>query len=270
MTSWSELEQELGLWSAADRRASLWWRDDDAREVTPALETLLALAGRHRLPLALAVIPEGTTPGLARRLRDAGRGITVLQHGIAHENNAPAGHKKQELTVSGDAEALRRRLSDGRRHLSALFGSLFVPVMVPPWNRIDREIEAALPGLGYVGLSAFGSLDEVAGEDGLARIDCHLDIFGWKPTRRFRGDACLLADLRAQLALRRGERRLADAPLGIMTHHLVHDTQCWAFLERLYSLLTNHPGVRFLSGAHAFADLSLKTKLSAGAQGENS
>jgi hypothetical protein len=142
--------------------------------------------------------------------------------------------------------------------------------MVPPWNRIDREIEAALPGLGYAGLSAFGSLDRVAGEGGLARIDCHLDVFGWKPTRRFRGDARLLADLREQLALRRGERRLADAPLGIMTHHLVHDTQCWAFLERLYSLLTNHPGVRFLSGAHAFADLSLKTKRTAGAQGENS
>jgi len=270
MASWSKLEQELGLWSAAGERANLWWRDDDARQVTPALETLLALAGRHRLPLALAVIPEGTAPDLAQRLRNAGGDIAVFQHGIAHENKAPAGHKKQELTASGDAVAMGRRLSEGRRHLAALFGPLFLPVMVPPWNRIDREIEAALPGLGYIGLSAFGSLDRTAGEAGPARVDCHLDIFRWKPTRCFRGDADLLADLRAQLALRRGDQRLNDVPLGIMTHHLVHDLQCWAFLERLYSLLTNHPGVRFLSGANAFADQCVKTKLATAARGEHS
>jgi hypothetical protein len=267
MTGWDDLSQELDSWAATGKSARLWWRDDDAREVTPALEDLLALAERHRLPLALAVIPDGTTAALADRLREVHIEVSVLQHGIAHENRAEPGAKKQELTARDDADTLCRRLSDGRQHLETLFGPLFQPVLVPPWNRIDTAIEGRLTALGYTGLSAFGLLEGAARTGALARIDCHLDIFDWKPERRFRGEDVVLADLAAQLAVRRGDSRLVEAPLGIMTHHLVHDRTCWRFLDRLFSLLTNHPRVRFLSGGRALARQTDKTRPAAPAQG---
>ncbi len=161
-------------------------------------------------------------------------------------------------------------MSEGCRHLEKLFGSSFLPVLVPPWNRIDAQITAELPALGYIGLSAFGSLRRTTEAGKLTRLDCHLDIFDWKPERRFRGGEALLADLTAQLAARRADSGLTGAPLGIMTHHLVHDRRCWRFLDRLYSLLTNHPGVRFLSGADAFARRNDKTDPAAAAQGGES
>ncbi len=270
MTGWDDLSHELDRWANTGECARLWWRDDDAREITPALEDLLALAERHRLPLALAVIPNGTTAALADRLREVYIEVSVLQHGIAHENRAEPGAKKQELTARGDPDALCRRLSDGRRHLEKLFGPLFQPVLVPPWNRIDAAIEARLPALGYTGLSAYGSSARTTREGGLTRLDCHLDIFDWKPDRRFRGVDVVLADLAAQLALRRDDSCLLGAPLGIMTHHLVHDRKCWRFLDRLYSLLTNHPRVRFLSGGRAFARQADKIRLATPAQGGES
>jgi hypothetical protein len=270
MTGWDDLNRELDRWETAGKKATLWWRDDDARDVTPALEDLLTLAERHRLPLALAVVPEGATAALAERLGRASTEITVLQHGIAHENRAEPGAKKQELMAGGDLETLCRRLSEGCQHLEKLFGSSFLPVLVPPWNRIDAQITAELPALGYIGLSAFGWLQRTTEAGKLTRLDCYLDIFDWKPERRFRGGEALLADLTAQLAARRGDSCPTETPLGIMTHHLVHDRRCWRFLDRLYSLLTNHPGVRFLSGADAFARRNDKTDPAAAAQGGES
>src|SRR6185503_10324812 len=78
------------------RPQSFWWRDDDAETVTPALDRLLLLAGRHGLPLALAVVPKRATEDLANRLASEPN-VGVLQHGWGHHNHAPAGERKMEL-----------------------------------------------------------------------------------------------------------------------------------------------------------------------------
>ena len=41
MTSWADLGAELGQWAAEGREATLWWRDDDAIEPTPALDRMI-------------------------------------------------------------------------------------------------------------------------------------------------------------------------------------------------------------------------------------
>ncbi len=63
---WSDLDAELDRWASAGRTATLWWRDDDAARLTPALERLIALARRHHAIVHLAVIPARLSPELAR------------------------------------------------------------------------------------------------------------------------------------------------------------------------------------------------------------
>ena len=67
--------------------------DDDAFDDTSALRTLLALT--DGLPVSLAVVPEPAVDRLAERLSHHSD-ITVLQHGFAHRNHAPAEEKKTE------------------------------------------------------------------------------------------------------------------------------------------------------------------------------
>ena len=78
MSDWTALQEELEAWRASGRSATLWWRDDDATDCTPALERLLNLAGRYGVPVSLAVIPARATKGLAARLADAATPVAVL------------------------------------------------------------------------------------------------------------------------------------------------------------------------------------------------
>ena len=95
---WNRLDEELAAWQAAGEAATLWWRDDDATRPGTALDALLDLAHRHRLPLALAVIPADMDEALPDCL--AGRAaVSVLQHGYAHRDYAA----RDEPVVLGSA-----------------------------------------------------------------------------------------------------------------------------------------------------------------------
>jgi hypothetical protein len=223
---------ELLLAAAArnDRRILFWWRDDDAETPTPELDRLIALAARHRLPLALAVIPAGATQDLAARVR-AAAGLTVLQHGWRHANHAPPDAKKAELGAGRPVGEVLGELAAGRDRLGLLFGERFLPILVPPWNRIAVEVAERLGEAGLIGLSTFGARRA-------REVNTHLDIFDWKGTRGPLPRHQALAVLAAEL-----ERRLAgeDEPLGILTHHLRHQPESWDLLEELFSLLGPHP-----------------------------
>lgn len=187
-SAWTTLTAELDRWAEVGRTASFWWRDDDAVAETPALDSLLDLSERHLVPLALAVIPDGVETGLAERLARSAAPVIVLQHGFAHRNHAPAGEKSVELGDHRAVEAVTEELALGRDRLAALFGDRFVPIMVPPWNRIGAGVEAALPGLGFGGLSTFGPRPAA----GLGYLNTHVDIIDWRGDRGFAGEeACL-------------------------------------------------------------------------------
>ena len=57
------MDGELEAWAAAGKRATLWWRDDDAAEDSPALEKLLTLAEKEAVALVIAVIPAALREG---------------------------------------------------------------------------------------------------------------------------------------------------------------------------------------------------------------
>src|SRR5262245_55554626 len=144
---WADLLGELDAWSAAGRTATLWWRDDDAVTDTPALRRLLDIVGRHAVPLGLAVIPARAEPALFAALEGRAK-IELLQHGYAHANHAPPDAKKCELGDDRPSAVVIDELGRARDRLAELSRGQALPVMVPPWNRIDPVVVAALPALG--------------------------------------------------------------------------------------------------------------------------
>jgi peptidoglycan/xylan/chitin deacetylase (PgdA/CDA1 family) len=244
---WRALERELALWAAADRVATLWWRDDDAVAPSAALDRLLALAA-GRAPVALAVVPEPTGEPLARRLATAPL-VRVLQHGWAHRNHRPPGERSAELGADRPLTAVTAELARGRDRLATWFGARFLPVLVPPWNRIDPTVVAALPALGLRGLSCFGP--RPAGQR--STVNTHVDPIAWRAGRGFVGEDKALGELVRHLADRRADTVDADEPTGLLTHHLVHDAALWRFLDRLLACTASHPAVRWLDARAVFA-----------------
>lgn len=248
--AWAAVTAELDRWAEVGRNASVWWRDDDAVVATPALASLLTLSERHSVPLALAVIPDSAEAGLAERLARSAAPVTVVQHGFAHRNHAPPAEKKAELGDHRDMAAIAAELASGRERLAALFEDRFFPAMVPPWNRIGAGVEAALPALGFRGLSTFGPRRAA----GHGYLNTHIDIIDWRGDRGFAGDTACLDTAIGHLSDRRTGRCDPDEPTGLLTHHLVHDAACWQFVDRFLAELNRHPAATWVSPADAFAE----------------
>src|SRR5207249_6509621 len=197
---WPDLIAELDRWGEAGKIASLWWRDDDAAAATPALSSLLRLAGD--VPLALAVIPAELDPDLPGFLRPMAQ-VTVLQHGWRHANHATPGAKKSEYPASRSEATVSAELAGGHGRLAACFGPRALPVLVPPWNRFAAEFVPLLTKIGIRGLSSMASRQVAALPPNIASMDVHLDLIAWKDGKRFIGTAAALTGLIGHLQARR-------------------------------------------------------------------
>lgn len=223
---------------AADegRPVPFWWRDDDAVAVTPALETLAGIQQRHHVPLALAVIPDPAEKALADFVAD-NPGIVVFQHGFRHKNHADKsrGWRASEFHFTRPVEDSLADLRAGFARMTDLFGDRFLPVLTPPWNRIGAAVRKRRGEAGLIGLSTFS---RIKFED-RHLVNCHVDIIRWRGENRFAGREKCYRRLAAQM-----RRRLdgLETPIGLLTHHLVHDDAANAFMDEVVGLLANHPG----------------------------
>jgi hypothetical protein len=223
---------QRALAARADRGKPLmlWWRDDDAVTASAALDRLLDMTGTSALPLALAVIPapwdqEPTGTDLVQVLDDRPH-VHVVVHGWSHRNHAGKGKKKQELTPERSIDDMRAELRRGLAHLRALHPARFLPLLVPPWNRIAPDLLPFLAEDGFTALSCFGAEQPVTG---LRVINTQIDVIDWGSGPRAKDRDHLwrqLADLAA-----------SDRPhAGLLTHHLVHDKATWDFLDDLVAI----------------------------------
>ena len=249
---WAELDEELNAWKVARVRATFWLRDDDAEAETPELRRLLEIGRRRAVPICLAVIPKDANSDLAETVSQYD-GVWVIQHGWCHANHAGPEEKKFELGDHRPRNVIADELARGDAKLRGLFGGRYEKVLAPPWNRIGERTAAALADLGYKGLSVFGPRDRTVAAAGLVRVNTHVDIIDWKATRAFRGDAAVIAQAVAHLRARRTGATDADEPTGLITHHLVHDEDCWKFVERFLAFTRARDCVRWLSAAEIFA-----------------
>ncbi|MGO4620518.1 polysaccharide deacetylase family protein [Ensifer sp. 2YAB10] len=244
---WQRLAAELDRIAASGRQVDFWLRDDDAAEPTVALDRLLSLVDRHGLAVVLAVPPALTDEALARRL-DGLAHVSIAVHGWAHRNHAPPEEKKQELGAHRPRAAVLHELELGYDRLRTLFPVGFVPMLVPPWNRIDKSLLDALPEIGFTVLSVFGP--EKPSPFKLANT--HVDVMDWRGTRGCRDHASIVADIITRFRQVCGDvEERADQKgrtIGVLTHHLVHDEGVWAFLEKLFAATSRHPACRWLAG----------------------
>lgn len=249
---WSDLCEELDAWHGEGRIASLWWRDDDATAPAPALDRLARLARDHEVTVGLAVIPGLAEPALASWLESVR--AEVLQHGWIHRSHAAAGEKNIELGRHRAAGVVTSELSEGLAKLRELAGTRFVPVLVPPWNRIDSALIRELPGAGFRGLSTYGPRDVEMPAPQLRQTNTHVDVVDWRGGRRFVGRDRAVSAAVAHLAARRERSADPAEPTGLLTHHAVHEESTWTFIADFIDRTRSHPAVRWLAPREAILE----------------
>jgi len=248
---WQRLDDELEAWHARGLRATLWLRDDDACADSPALRRLLGLTRDYRVPVAIAAIPavaDATLVDAIARCNDA----TIVQHGYAHRNHAGPGARSAEL---GDERELYVRLDElaqGRDRLARAFGERFIPVLVPPWNRIADDLLPHLACTGFAGISRFGPRRQATPAAGLREVNSHVDPIAWRRDRQFIGAKAAIERIVTHLRARRERACDADEATGFLTHHLAFDAGAWAFLDALFQHTRRHEAASWLDVAHVF------------------
>jgi hypothetical protein len=246
--AWERLRAELDRWPRGS--ATVWWRDDDAGAPGAAFDRLLAVAAAHDAPLGLAVVPVWLDETAAAQIREGPAGLRVLQHGYAHRNHEPPAPdgtrgKPAELGRARLVDAALAELAAGRARLAELVSARLRPALVPPWNRIAPEIQAALPGAGYRVLSTFGPRAAASASTGVRALNAHVDPIEWRAGKRFAGPTRTLDQLTLHLADRRLGRIDTTEPTGLLTHHRDLPSTGWEWLAALLGQLRAHPAVSF-------------------------
>jgi hypothetical protein len=199
---------------------------------TPALDRLLKLAARYGGGIGLAVIPARLQASLASRLADESSAFALV-HGWSHANHAPADAKKEEFGAHRPVEVMaaeaQRGLLSAREHL----GAKLLPVFVPPWNRVSGALIPHLPRLGFAGLSTFTDRSAAFPAAGLLQINTHVDPIDSHGSRSAIDHTRIVASLAGAIERRMDREADRDEPIGLLTHHLVHDEVIWSTCERL-------------------------------------
>jgi hypothetical protein len=218
----------LGLLRHHPDPAPLFFRADDVGAPGANFARMAGLFRRHRVPLALAVVPCWLTRDRWRALREAcGDGLwTWHQHGWRHVNHEPHGKKQEFGPARPDADKARD-MARGRERLAGIMDRAFTPVFTPPWNRMDAGALAAARELGYAAVSRHVGEREALAE-GLRDIPVAVDLHTGREADPARAWRTLGAALQAGLDAEPG-----GAPCGIMLHHQRMNHAAFAFLDRL-------------------------------------
>ncbi len=238
---WDPVRDELARWQDEQRIARLWLRDDDAVSVTPALVRLAAHCAAGGIPWLVAAVPCHAAEELSAFVA-AEPLAEAAAHGWRHRDHATPGGSKEEFPAHRPRAEVRRELGLARARVATMFGAKAVPIYVPPWNRMAPAVAALLPDLGYRALSALGRKPMFAPPAPIRELNASLDIIDWRRSRACRDPDELTQCLAEELAWSRGN---GEPPVGILTHHLVHDEAAWRFLEELFAETAAHASVRW-------------------------
>ena len=241
--SCQELDNELQNWRVAGQQPQLWWRDDDAISRTPELKHLTEVANDAKIEILLAVIPAHAHKELAAYIKQHAI-LKPCIHGWSHTNYAPVPEKKCELGSHRPLDEVLADIGRGRQRLEELIGNCLEPILVPPWNRMRDDLAPLLPQVGIKAFSTFAHRRSVP----KMQVNTHVDIMNWKAPGGTVGKSldAVQNELASALSVSRAN---GCYPIGLLTHHLVHDEAAWATV----SALAAHPDLNWISIRQAFA-----------------
>jgi hypothetical protein len=242
----SSLSAELDHWVAEGVIATFWWRDDDAGDPCPELDRLLEVSDGR--PFALAAIPFQASSLLSARLASEPH-VSVFQHGWKHENHSRAG-ANSEYPAGRNIDLVQQEFLQGSAKLRSLFGRQYAPVFTPPWHGLDDAYLPVLRTAGIRGISSKGRRSP-RGEIGLVRNNIHCVPIEWSDPPGFGNPARYVGQLVDHLKLRRNGTDRGEAT-GILTHHLVQNSDSFAFLRSVLRLIDAHPGARLVDPVELF------------------
>jgi hypothetical protein len=243
------ISDELDKWKRVGMTAAMWWRDDDAAEPCVELDRLIRLSDGHAVPCGLATIPTRSGEPLGKVVSRA-QYIWIIQHGYAHKNHAPSGAGAWELGLHRPKFAVLDDLRKGMLTLSQLFNDRFVPVVVPPWNKMDSELMPSLSDMGFLGVSASYKRQRPTSPAGIRVADAHCDVLSWKKKQAgFAGVEHCVTDIVEHLKDKRTGSVDSDEPTCVLTHHLEMDEAAWDFMEGLFSVTSAHCALQWVSPA---------------------
>jgi hypothetical protein len=249
MATLSDLRQELDQWSDAGLEARVWWRDDDAGTGGPQLNRLLEIATAAGAIVHLAAIPEQMTEAGRTRILAADC-AWVIQHGFSHIDHAPRGEGSWELGSHRPVPVILGELAEGKARLERAFGDRFLPVVTPPWGRIAPEVAERLPDIGVHCVSLTTPRPGKFRAPNLLEISTCCDPINWRGGAHFAGlkkaTRHFVEHLRRRRQCHSSQTGEGEEPSGLLTHHLDHDAEIWAYVETLVRALSGHPAVRWV------------------------
>jgi peptidoglycan/xylan/chitin deacetylase (PgdA/CDA1 family) len=227
---------DRGLSQARDGRAVVFFRADDVAVPGKAFTAMAEAFRKADAPLNMAVVPSWLTVSrweALRRATDGGDLFCWCQHGWRHMNFEAPGVKKREFGQARPARDKRLDLSKGFKRLGDILGPDFTPVFSPPWNRCDGDSLAAMPAIGFRGISrTVGAGPEPP--EGLADFPVCMDLH----TRKEASPEVSLTNMLEELT-----SGLASGLCGVMLHHQRMNEAAFSFLSGLLAELGGRPSV---------------------------
>ncbi len=227
--AFQKLNDEIDFWRAEDRKVRFFLRDDDAVSDTPPLRKLVELSKRSDTPILLAIIPKMADKSLAKLVQETPL-VTPAAHGYAHISHTPQGYKPCELDRFRPLEVVIEEMKAARAKLAGLVGEGISALLVPPWNRIHEEIIPHVGDAGFAGISAKGWQRDPTP---VPMVNVHMDIIHWSGGVTGRDREWIYLNLAENLE---AARKSGWKPVGILTHHLVHDDRAWDSLEAIFEI----------------------------------
>lgn len=234
---------DTGLGKAPSGKALVYFRADDVAVPGNAFTAMVEAFGAHKVPLGLAVVPAWITVSRWEALRRVAPGRELFcwcQHGWRHMNYEAPGSKKREFGQARPARDKRLDLTKGFKRMAEILGGDFTPVFTPPWNRCDGDSLAAMPGIGFKGVSRTVGAGPDAPE-GLPDFPVLMDLH----TRKEADPGASLDAMLEELS-----RGLAGGSCGVMLHHQRMNQTAVAFLDVLLEQLSSRKEVSLVHFGH--------------------
>jgi|GEM_PF-844813 len=220
----------------------IFFRDDDADELTPRLKKLVEMFIRLEVPLDLAIIPGKVTSETADYLISVKKKypniIYYHQHGYTHKNHGI--EKKMEFGGGRSYEKQYEDIKEGRELMNKFFND-WENAFTPPHHGYDVNTIKALEELRFDCLSLGAKYPN--GNYRIKILPAQVDLMCWQKPYNFKRVRLIRAELKR--ALRQNKI------VGIVSHHEYFSDENFKDLENLIMELKKDLSLSFKNMSRA-------------------